>query len=379
MTFPALTPEGCSDRCRHLTALFDGDLIIVSNPRNLYYYAGFLPPFPSLAQWGPVYLLLDAVEGKTTLLCHNFAEAAAEKSSTDNLQIWNWYDGVKNPDRDIYARGAAVLSEYLDSRYRSAKIGIEPGTFPLIPGIRSEECTDLAPLIGRQRRAKYPDELACIRAAQDAALAGHQAARREIRPGMSEIDLFNLICAAVTEVAGMPAMLIGDIISGPRTLEVSGGPTTRILEQGDTAILDLSPMVGGYRADYTATILVDAEPDQSQLNLERALHEAMETGRELLRPGVRAADVYRSVMDCMVKHGFGNGFTHHAGHGLGLDHPEAPFFVPGSDEELVAGDVVTLEPGCYEPGRSGRIEHVFLVGENGAEQLSRHDTRFARG
>ncbi len=379
MTIPALTPEGCSQRRRHLAQAFDGDLIIITNPRNLYYYGGFLTPFPSLSQWGPVYLLLEVNEGETTLLCHNFAEAAADKSFTDDLEIWSWYDGLKNPDQDIFAQGAAVLHNYLDSRYRSAKIGIEAGTFPLIPGINSEECTDLSPLIGRQRRAKYPDELACIRAAQDAALAGHQAARRAICPGISEIELFNLICAAVTEAAGVPAMLIGDIISGPRTLEISGGPTRRVLEQGDTVILDLSPMVGGYRADYTATILVDAEPDQAQLKLERALHEAMESGRELLRPGARAADVYSNVMACMDRHGFGDGFTHHAGHGLGLGHPEAPFFVPRSDEELVEGDVVTLEPGCYEPGCSGRIEHVFLVNQNGAEQLTRHDTHFTQG
>ena len=376
MTIPALTPKGCSDRCRHLTQTFDGDLIIISNPRNLYYYAGFQTPCPSLSQWGPVYLMVEVNEGETTLLCHNFAEAAADKSYVDNMEIWSWYDGVKNPDQEIFARGARVLSEYLDSRYRSAKIGIESGAFPLIPSVKSEECIDLSALIGRQRRSKYPDELACIRAAQDAALAGHQAARREIRPGISEIDLFNLICAAVTEAAGVPAMLIGDIISGPRTLEVSGGPTKRVLEQGDTVILDLSPMVGGYRADYTATILVDAEPDRMQLDLERALHGAMERGRELLRPGTRAADVYREVMACMNQHGFGDGFTHHAGHGLGLGHPEAPFFVPQSDEQLVQGDVVTLEPGCYEPGYSGRIEHVFLVSKDGAEQLTRHDTRF---
>ena len=376
MTIPALTPQGCSDRRTHLGQSFDGDLIIISNPRNLYYYAGFLAPFPSLSQWGPAYLLFEPHEEETTLLCHNFAEEAADKCYTDNMEIWGWYDGQKNPDWEIFSQGAKVLSDYLGSRYRSARIGIESGLFPQIAGVDPTQCYDVSSLIGRQRRAKYPDELACIRAAQEAALAGHQAARREIRPGLSEIGLFNLICGAVTEAAGVPAMLIGDIISGPRTLEISGGPTRRVLEQGDTVILDLSPLVGGYRADYTATILVDAEPDQNQLNLERALHEAMHTGSELLRPGAGAADVYRAVKACMDQHGFGDGFSHHAGHGLGLGHPEAPFFVPDSDEELIDGDVVTLEPGCYEPGCSGRIEHVFLITKSGAEQLTRHDTRF---
>lgn len=376
MTIPALTPQGCVDRRTHLAHTFDGDLIIISNPRNLYYYSGFLTPFPSLSQWGPAYLLFEPNEGETTLLCHNFAEEAADKAYTDDLEIWGWYDGLKNPDQEIFSQGARVLGEFIGSRYRSARIGIEVGSFPLIPEVNSSQCTDLSPSIGRQRRAKYPDELACIRTVQEAALAGHQAARREIRPGLSEIELFNLICAAVTEAAAAPAMLIGDIISGPRTLEISGGPTKRVLEQGDTVILDLSPMVAGYRADYTATLLVDTEPDQHQIDLEKGLHEALQAGRELLEPGTGAADVYRAVKACMDRHGFGDSFSHHAGHGLGLGHPEAPFFVPESDEELVAGDVVTLEPGCYEPGCAGRIEHVFLITESGAEQLTHHDTRF---
>ena len=154
MTFPALTPEGCADRCRHLAQGFDGDLMIISNPRNVYYYAGFLPSYPSLAQWGPAYLLLEVNEGETTLLCHNFAEEAADKSYSDHLEIWDWYDGHKNPEQEIFARGAGVLSQYLESRYRSAKIGVEAGVFPLIPGVNAEQCSDLSPLISRQRRAK---------------------------------------------------------------------------------------------------------------------------------------------------------------------------------------------------------------------------------
>ena len=376
MTIPALTPHGCLDRRSRLAREFDGDLIIISNPRNLYYYAGFLPPFPSLSQWGPAYLLFEVGEGETTLLCHNFAEAAADKCFTDDLEIWGWYNGLKNPDQEIFCQGARILSEIIRSRYKSAKIGFESGSFPLIQGLNPSQCSDVSSLIAQQRRSKHPDELACIRAAQDAALAGHQAARREMRPGLSEIELFNLICGAVTEAAGVPAMLIGDIISGPRTLEISGGPTRRVIERGDTVILDLSPVVGGYRADYTATILVDTAPDSRQVELEKGLHEALEAGREMLRPGSRAADVYGAVRSCMDRYGFGDGFPHHAGHGLGLGHPEAPFIVPQSDEELMVGDVVTLEPGCYGPDCSGRIEHVFWITENGPEQLTRHDTRF---
>ena len=66
-------------------------------------------------------------------------------------------------------------------------------------------------------------------------------------------------------------------------------------------------------------------------------------------------------------------FGHHAGHGLGLSHPEAPFFVHKATETLLTGDVVTLEPGLYVPGVGGiRIEHNYLIAANGFEKLSHH-------
>ena len=66
-------------------------------------------------------------------------------------------------------------------------------------------------------------------------------------------------------------------------------------------------------------------------------------------------------------------FPHHAGHGLGLTHPEAPYIVRHATETLLAGDVVTLEPGLYVPGIGGiRIEHNYLITDKGYERLSNH-------
>lgn len=66
-------------------------------------------------------------------------------------------------------------------------------------------------------------------------------------------------------------------------------------------------------------------------------------------------------------------FGHHAGHGIGLAHPEPPVLVRDSTDTLLAGDVVTLEPGLYVPGVGGiRIEHNYLITETGYERLSQH-------
>lgn len=377
MNIPTLTKAGCQNRRQHLIDSVDVDVIAVTNPRNIHYYTGFLPEFTSLAEWGPAYVLIDGRNGKCTLIGHNFAAGAIRKAHVDQTEIWNWYNGSTDPGVEIYKSGVHKFREILASIDNVHSIAIEGGWFPFISGIESIDLQDITAEISYQQRCKYDDEIVCIRHAIEACLAGHQAARKEIRAGITELDLFSLINSAMTEKAGMPVKLISDILSGYRALEIGGGPTDKIIESGDTVILDLNPVVGGYRADYTATFVVDREPSDNMNVLESALHAAMEAGKRQLFPGRNASRIYGAVKACLDDEGFGKFFNHHAGHGLGLGHPEAPYFVPNSDEELMVGDVVTLEPGAYTKACAGRIEHVFLITENGPEQLTRHNTKFA--
>ena len=66
------------------------------------------------------------------------------------------------------------------------------------------------------------------------------------------------------------------------------------------------------------------------------------------------------------------GFFHGLGHGVGLEVHEGPYMglLPGG--ALVAGDVVTVEPGCYDPAIGGvRLEDLVLVTDDGCEVLTR--------
>jgi Xaa-Pro aminopeptidase len=139
-------------------------------------------------------------------------------------------------------------------------------------------------------------------------------------------------------------------------------------------IIDLFPIVNGYRADFTATLPVSESVTPEQTRLDTALNAAMRAAESLLKPGVIAGEVYRAVRRTLGEYGFDIYFPHHAGHGLGLDHPEAPYFVPSSEEVLVEGDVVTVEPGAYGPGFAGRIENNYQITAAGFERLTQHQT-----
>lgn len=104
---------------------------------------------------------------------------------------------------------------------------------------------------------------------------------------------------------------------------------------------------------------------------------ALETGAKSLRAGQAANGIFSIVSDVLEQAGFGS-LRHHAGHGLGLGHPEAPILVAESHDVLIEGDVVTLEPGIYAEGIGGvRVEHNFLIEADGSRQLSHHHLGFA--
>jgi len=137
-------------------------------------------------------------------------------------------------------------------------------------------------------------------------------------------------------------------------------------------ILDFSVAMDCYRSDFTNTIAVGGATDE-QVMLFKLVEAAMQAGEETLQAGAAAKDVYAATAEPLRESGYGDTWTSHAGHGLGLGHPEPPVIVPESSDTLLSGDVVTLEPALYVEGIGGiRIEHNYLITEEGYERLSNH-------
>jgi Xaa-Pro dipeptidase len=134
-------------------------------------------------------------------------------------------------------------------------------------------------------------------------------------------------------------------------------------------------VIGGYRSDFTNTFAVGGSPSAAQPQIFDLSAAAMTAGEHELRAGAECRTVYEAVHGVFERAGMAEHFPpgHHAGHGLGLSHPEAPFLVRHATETLRAGDVVTLEPGLYIADVGGlRIEHNYLVTADGYERLSNH-------
>jgi Xaa-Pro aminopeptidase len=226
------------------------------------------------------------------------------------------------------------------------------------------------------RRKKDADEIELLKRSMRAGEAGMAAGLRQIRPGMTEFEAFLLVQRAAVAAVGEPALVYGDFVSGPRCEQVGGPPTDRRIGAGDLVILDFSTVVWQYRADFANTFVCGARPTAKQQELYGACLEALAAGERALKPNTPGRDVYQAVRKSFAARGLEGNHPGHAGHGLGLSHPEAPFIVAESTDTIETGDVVTLEPGQYIPGVAGmRFERNYLITENGYEVLSHHELR----
>ncbi len=353
-----LTAEGCAARRqRLLTRLNPSQPMVLTDPLHLRYLANFhVDPFSLGADFGG--LLQIRPDGTTTLFHDHRLPRSVDASHVDKREVVKWYDGVspgQGPRR-------TVLKPVLDA----------------LGGRVHDSLTDplsdsLFQAVGEMRRVKDDDEVSLISTCCRVAEVGFVWAREHVEAGLTEIDIYTGIFSACSRAAGQPVIVYGDFAVSPGSSRRGGPPTTQVLADGDTLILDFSVVLQGYRSDFTNTLVVGGAATPRQEQLFQLCVEAMSAGERHLRAGVQGREVYDGVRDIFKDAGLADAFPHHAGHGLGLSHPEAPFLVKQSLETLVAGDVVTLEPGLYLEGVGGiRIEHNYLITETGFERLSNH-------
>jgi Xaa-Pro aminopeptidase len=226
-------------------------------------------------------------------------------------------------------------------------------------------------IITELRRQKDPDEVELLKTCMRATEAGHGWGRANIKPGMTELDVYAGVSVACEKALGHWAVVYGDFTVTNGTKR-GGPPTSHVLKKGETFILDYSVIVQGYRSDFTNTLVVGGEPTAEQKRLFELCVKAMEASEKKMAAGVACQTVYDAIRGVFEAAGVADLFPSHAGHGLGISHPEPPFIVRHSNETLLEGDVVTLEPGLYFNDSGIRIEHNYLITKTGYERLSNH-------
>jgi Xaa-Pro aminopeptidase len=144
----------------------------------------------------------------------------------------------------------------------------------------------------------------------------------------------------------------------------------RTVLEDELLLIDMGAIVDGYCSDCTRTVATGELDDEAREAYE-LVRAAQQSALDAIRAGVAARDADAAARDPIEAAGLGDRFGHGLGHGVGLEVHEGPRVSRRSDQTLEVGDVVTVEPAVYLPGRFGiRIEDLITVTEGGHRNLS---------
>jgi Xaa-Pro aminopeptidase len=162
------------------------------------------------------------------------------------------------------------------------------------------------------------------------------------------------------------------------TSAAAGGP----LRSGEPIIIDIFPRSRAtlYNGDCTRTVVHGAVPE-AVARMHAAVVAAKAAAIAATRAGVTGEAVHAATTRVILERGYAMGLpaegagpdfcsmVHGTGHGVGLEVHEPPLLDRGGPE-LVAGDVITIEPGLYCRAIGGvRVEDMVAVTARGCDNF----------
>jgi len=360
---------------------------------DVYHATRFLAPDPVIA--------LEGIE-ELVLVVSSLEEGRARKESRATTVVNMNEFGAQ----ELSARGisgtefwATLMKRFLDAR--SIRRVSVPPYFPLAEADRLREMgveLVVANDLRERRRTKRPDEIDAIEAAQRATEAGWREGgdairRAKMRPDKT-LELDGAVFTAERLRAIVEAALLARGYASDGAICAPGAQAadphqigTGPLHAGEPIVMDIFPQhkQTRYWADMTRTVS-KGEPPAAIRKIYDVVMRAQDAGITALRPGVTGREVHELVEDIIWEAGYDTlrpgqkkdpadptprGFIHSTGHGVGLEIHEAPAIARSGTKPLLVGDVVTIEPGVYDPVIGGvRLEDMLVITETGARNLT---------
>lgn len=307
--------------------------------------------------------------------------------------------GLSRADAEV-----KVIERFLAER-GIARVRVAP-YFPLgtadtlrAAGVELVVATDLE----ARRRTKRPDEIAALEAIQGATEAAWAEGVDAIVRSTEGRDGVLMLDGEVFTAERLRAIVEGALLTRGAVAEsticapgvqaadphmIGSGP----LHAREPIVMDIYPQdkTTRYYADMTRTVS-KGEPPDAILRMYEVVQQAQDAGIAALRPGITGRAVHELVEDLIFAAGYDTlrvgqkhdpadpvtrGFIHGTGHGVGLEIHEAPSVGRAGTDPLAVGDVVTVEPGVYDPAIGGvRLEDMLLITATGSRNFTRAPRR----
>jgi len=340
----------------------EADAFIVSGPGHNRYLSCAHVPF-----FGIVNKTIIPKEGEPIALAPTLEEfRAREECAIKNLRIFAPYKDI-----ETYAEKPEIaLEKVLKDELKARKILCDA---PVKIEDIEEESSDFIDFL---RSHKSPEEIRLTREAIRITKIGEEALHDLVKPGKKEIEIAAELDKIFRDNGAQANSFETIIAGGPNAAFSHFNSSQRVIEDTDTVICDFGVYYGGYTSDITRTFLMDnvsAEMREIYDLVDRSNKEAIKAispGKTLRSLDERSREVFREV-------GIARNFVHSLGHGMGLEVHENVTSNPVSmtllsDNPIEEGQLFTVEPGIYLPGKGGvRIEDDVYIDEDGAVVLTR--------
>jgi Xaa-Pro aminopeptidase len=355
-------PEGVAaatrpERLSEAVASSAFDALLVTRPINIEYLTGFT---------GTNAACLTGPDIRVFLTDFRYADRAATEVAGWDVEIVDgeWLAGV-----------ARCVSEYVPG----GTAGIEEDHLTMRTGkLLTKQLTgglslaDSGGMVERLRRSKDAVEVAAIAAAAELTDSIYSELFERGLVGRTEADVAGYAVGRMREHGAEPSFT-PIVAAGPNGASPHAEPGPREIREGELVVIDMGSRLDGYCSDCTRTVATGEIEDEASRIYEVTLR-ANQSALEAVAAGRSAAEIDGVARDLITRAGYGEQFGHGLGHGVGMEIHEAPRLGPRSDDTLIAGDVVTVEPGIYLSGRYGvRIEDLVVVSADGiSRNLSSH-------
>lgn len=336
---------------------FDG--LLITNPTNIRYLTGFVGATPEERE---AYVLLT--ENQKYLFTNSlYLEKAKNLTGVIPVQI-----SRENP----ISKEVKELCEKL----KILKLGFEETNLTVAEYVRLTEQLPNVRFVATKntiedrRQIKRPDELANIKLATAITDQCFKFITRRIRPGMTEsrfaAEIENFCKYKGGGNAFSPIVAFNEHSSQPHYDSKGNSP----LRRGSLVLLDFGARVNGYCADMTRVVFV-GKPKPEWVAAYTTVLASQQKVLDLLSSGERDGATLDAAAREVIAEADLPPYPHGLGHGVGLDIHEAPRLSVKKKEILEDGEVFSVEPGVYLPGRYGiRIEDLVRLTHTGAEVLS---------
>jgi len=330
--------------------------LIVTNPANVTYTTGFM----GTDSWAvitkkQVYLLTDS----------RYTEQAQKECTACRI--------IQRADSSPLAEAAAKLVKRL-KLIRAVAIGKSASLadFEALKKNIQARFGTIANLIEAIRSNKDRSEIAAIRTAASIAAKALKQTLRAVSPGITENELAGLLNFQIRKLGAINSF--DTIIAfGPNASRPHHQPSKKRLKQNDTILIDFGAKYKGYCCDITRCFAV-GKPTVFYKKVYDVVEQAQAAVIKMVKAGVEIIRIDAAAREVIRKNNLPV-YGHGTGHGLGLEIHELPYIKTESKGKLQAGQVITIEPGVYIPGKLGvRIEDDILVSETGYKILTRKCT-----